>query len=104
MSIARGDAEAHTVKQKAHQDVVEWLSKNAQTYGLPGNISDLDEVQRETLQSMYEGENVSVRSYGCSLLDADKYYATVNKVARETVSDRRASVSGRRQARFRAVR
>lgn len=63
LSIARGDAEAHSVKQNAHQNVVDWLFKNAQTYGLPDSVEGLDEVQRETLQSLYEGENVST-SYG----------------------------------------
>lgn len=71
ISIASGDAEAHTVKQKAHQNVAEWLKKNAQTYGLPEDVGALDDVQRETLQSLYEGENVSA-SIIRVLLDADE--------------------------------
>lgn len=59
MSIARGDPDVYAVKQKAHQEVVEWLKKNGATYGLPDAVGDLDDVQRETLQSLFEGENVS---------------------------------------------
>jgi hypothetical protein len=81
ISIARGDAEAHSIKQKAHQDVAEWLKKNGKTYGLPEDVIGLDDVQRETLQSLYEGENVSVTVLITFALDADECFASVEKVA-----------------------
>lgn len=59
LSIARGDSAAHSAAVKAHQQVADWLAKNASNYGLPDTIHELDDVQKETLQSMYEGENVS---------------------------------------------
>lgn len=59
LSVARGDANAHSAAVKAHQEVADWLKKNASNYGLPNTIHELDDVQKETVQSMYEGENVS---------------------------------------------
>ncbi|KAJ9107423.1 hypothetical protein QFC21_000874 [Naganishia friedmannii] len=57
LSIARGDSTAYSSAVKAHQEVTDWLSKNASNYGLPVTMLELDEVQKETVQSMYEGEN-----------------------------------------------
>ncbi|KAJ9123804.1 hypothetical protein QFC24_003580 [Naganishia onofrii] len=57
LAIARGDATAHSAAVKAHQEVADWLKKNASNYGLPNTIHELDDVQKETVQSMYEGEN-----------------------------------------------
>jgi hypothetical protein len=59
LSIARGDSDLHAAKQRAHQEVVDWLKKNGPTYGLASTVEELDGVQRETLQSLFEGENVS---------------------------------------------
>ncbi|KAJ9112586.1 hypothetical protein QFC19_000605 [Naganishia cerealis] len=57
LSIARGDAETYAAKANAHQEVTDWLKKNAVNYGLSDTIDQLDDVQRETLQSLFEGEN-----------------------------------------------
>lgn len=59
LSIARGDSELHAAKQRAHQEVTDWLKRNGPNYGLPETVKELDDVQRETLQSLFEGENVS---------------------------------------------
>ena len=85
LSIARGDAEAHAIRRKAHQDVADWLFKNSQTYGLPDSIGSLDEVQRETLQSLYEGQNVR-RLLTIFARDAYGCFAGY-KVARERMLD-----------------
>lgn len=63
LSIARGDPDIYAAKQKAHGEVVGWLKKNGPTYGLADAVADLDSVQRETLQSLFEGENVSRTPY-----------------------------------------
>ncbi|KAJ9123121.1 hypothetical protein QFC22_001312 [Naganishia vaughanmartiniae] len=57
LSLARGDTAAQSAAIQAHQEVVDWLKKNASNYGLPDTIPELDDVQKETVQTMYEGEN-----------------------------------------------
>ena len=59
LDIAVGSQSAYDAAFEEHRAVSTWLTKNHETYGLAGVISELDDVGRETLDSCFTGENVS---------------------------------------------
>ncbi len=58
LDIARGNIEHHVELSEHHQRLSEWLNAQHASYGLPPTVEELDEVQRETLQSLFEDANV----------------------------------------------
>lgn len=59
LDIAKGDSIIQARNLAAFQTVSNWLSAQHASYGLPSTLTELDDVQKETLQSVYEGSNVS---------------------------------------------
>lgn len=58
VEISIGSAVEYAKQVAQYQLVVSWLDKNHATYSLPPHIAELNEVERETVDSLYAGENV----------------------------------------------
>jgi hypothetical protein len=103
LDIARGDAAAHSKLVDQHHHVVSWLSAQHASYGLPATITELDEIQRETLQSLYEDNNVSVMrlSYRLNASPTDgRRDEPAPSTAWKDMLDRRAGLACDRQTRI----
>lgn len=68
LDIAHGNVDRHAELTHHHQRVVAWLNAQHTSYGLPSTVAELDEIQRETLQGLYEDTNVC-----CRMLSVDRY-------------------------------
>ncbi|KZV81445.1 cyclophilin-like protein [Exidia glandulosa HHB12029] len=56
--LAIGDEVGHAVELQAYDAVAKFLELNAAAYGLPDQLDDLDDEQRETLNEAYEQRHV----------------------------------------------
>lgn len=56
IDFAAGDQEAYDAELRDYEKLSTWVENNGEQYGLPGNLSELDEVGQETLKALYEGE------------------------------------------------
>ena len=71
LDIAVGSQFAYDVAFEEHRAVSTWLTKNHETYGLAGSLSELDDVGRETLDSCFTGENVSQGTFQVTQVGSD---------------------------------
>lgn len=53
LEIGIGDRTAYASALKVYEDAQDWLSQRASSYSLPSKLEDLDDVQLETLASIY---------------------------------------------------
>ena len=55
IDFASGDQAAYDNDLAAYEALSKWLAANGASYGLPTELSELDDVGRETLASVYGG-------------------------------------------------
>lgn len=78
IDFAAGDIAIYTAEVEAYEALAGWLTKNGANYGLPAELDELDEVARETLAAVYEGDT-KVRLHSLlSMSSAHRCIATDN--------------------------
>jgi hypothetical protein len=53
LTFASGDQQAFDAQNTSHSDLKTWLQQTGPSYGLPDSLSELNEVGKETLESLY---------------------------------------------------
>lgn len=57
LTFASGDVQRYDAELAAHTNLVKWLeSTGSVSYGLPQTLNELDDVGKETLESLYPNE------------------------------------------------
>lgn len=53
LTLHSGDAQLYASQLAAHLKLKAWLADSGASYGLPTELTELDEVGHETLESIY---------------------------------------------------